>query len=187
MNEPSDPEPSEPVLNVLAERYASQAMRNVWSQRGKVHLERDFWIAVMKAQRDLGRPDPGRGDQGLRAGQGADRPRVDREARARDAPRREGAHRGILGARQAAVHPPRAHQPRPDRERGAAADLPVAEDRPQEGGRGAPRVRAARGGVPRPHDHGAHAQRPGAADDARQAPRDVRPGAARSPSTASRA
>ena len=58
MNEPSDPVPNEPVLNVLAERYASAAIRDVWSQRGKVHLERDFWIAVMKAQRDLGVPIP---------------------------------------------------------------------------------------------------------------------------------
>ena len=58
MNEPSDPIPNEPVLNVLAERYASQAVRDVWSQRGKVLLERDFWIAVMKAQRDLGVPIP---------------------------------------------------------------------------------------------------------------------------------
>ncbi len=58
MNEPSDPEPYEPVLNVLAERYASQAIRDIWSQRGKVLLERDFWIAVMKAQRDLGVPIP---------------------------------------------------------------------------------------------------------------------------------
>jgi adenylosuccinate lyase len=58
VNEPSDPIPNEPVLNVLAERYASQAIRDVWSQRGKVLLERDFWIAVMKAQRDLGVPIP---------------------------------------------------------------------------------------------------------------------------------
>jgi adenylosuccinate lyase len=58
VNEPSDPVPNEPVLNVLAERYASQAIRDVWSQRGKVQLERDFWIAVMKAQRDLGVPIP---------------------------------------------------------------------------------------------------------------------------------
>jgi adenylosuccinate lyase len=56
--EPSESEPNEPVLNVLAERYASQAMRDVWSRRGKVFLERDFWIAVMKAQRDLGVPIP---------------------------------------------------------------------------------------------------------------------------------
>ena len=58
MKEPSDPVPHEPLPNVLAERYASQAMRDVWSQRGKVLLERDFWIAVMKAQRDLGVPIP---------------------------------------------------------------------------------------------------------------------------------
>jgi adenylosuccinate lyase len=58
VNEPSDHIPSEPVLNVLAARYASPAIRDVWSQRGKVLLERDFWIAVMKAQRDLGVPIP---------------------------------------------------------------------------------------------------------------------------------
>ena len=56
MNELPDPEPNEPVLNVLAERYASAAIRDIWSQRGRVLLERDFWIAVMKAQRDLGVP-----------------------------------------------------------------------------------------------------------------------------------
>jgi adenylosuccinate lyase len=58
VNETPDPVPNEPVLNVLAERYASPAIRDVWSQRGKVLLERDFWIAVMKAQRDLGVPIP---------------------------------------------------------------------------------------------------------------------------------
>ena len=47
-----------PILNVLAERYASADMKNIWSQRGRVALERDFWIAVMKAQRDLGVPIP---------------------------------------------------------------------------------------------------------------------------------
>jgi adenylosuccinate lyase len=42
------------VPNVLAERYASEAMRRVWTSTGKVVLERELWIAVMKAQRDLG-------------------------------------------------------------------------------------------------------------------------------------
>jgi len=46
------------IPNVLAERYASGAMRDIWSQPGRVALERDFWIAVMKAQRDLGVPIP---------------------------------------------------------------------------------------------------------------------------------
>ncbi len=58
MNESADTPTNEPVPNVLAERYASVAMRNIWSRHGKVLLERDFWIAVMKAQRDLGVPIP---------------------------------------------------------------------------------------------------------------------------------
>jgi adenylosuccinate lyase len=43
-----------PIPNVLADRYASPAMRDLWSPAGRVALERDYWIAVMKAQRDLG-------------------------------------------------------------------------------------------------------------------------------------
>ncbi len=51
-------QPSALIPNVLAERYASVAMKDIWSQQGRVALERDFWIAVMKAQRDLGVPIP---------------------------------------------------------------------------------------------------------------------------------
>ncbi|HVN87335.1 MAG TPA: adenylosuccinate lyase [Candidatus Binatia bacterium] len=40
--------------DVLAERYASPAMAEIWSPPGKVVLEREFWIAVMRAQRELG-------------------------------------------------------------------------------------------------------------------------------------
>ncbi len=42
------------IPNVLAERYATTAMKAVWSPEGKVRLERELWVAVMKAQRDLG-------------------------------------------------------------------------------------------------------------------------------------
>ena len=42
------------IPNVLAERYATAAMKAVWSPEGKVRLERELWVAVMKAQRDLG-------------------------------------------------------------------------------------------------------------------------------------
>jgi len=42
------------VPNVLAQRYASDSMINLWSASGKVILEREFWIAVMRAQHDLG-------------------------------------------------------------------------------------------------------------------------------------
>ena len=44
----------ESVPNVLAERYASSAMTELWSASGKVVLEREFWIAVMRAQTELG-------------------------------------------------------------------------------------------------------------------------------------
>jgi len=44
----------ETIPNVLAGRYASAAMKENWSARGRILLERDFWIAVMKAQKDLG-------------------------------------------------------------------------------------------------------------------------------------
>ena len=33
-------------------------MKDIWSPHGRIALERDFWIAVMKAQRDLGVPIP---------------------------------------------------------------------------------------------------------------------------------
>lgn len=42
------------VPNVLAHRYASPEMAEVWSAEHKVVLERRLWIAVMQAQRDLG-------------------------------------------------------------------------------------------------------------------------------------
>ncbi len=44
---------SSSIPNVLAERYASPSMTQIWSPEGKVVLERELWIAVMKAQRDL--------------------------------------------------------------------------------------------------------------------------------------
>jgi adenylosuccinate lyase len=40
--------------NVLAGRYASAEMRQLWSPEHKVVLERRLWIAVLRAQRDLG-------------------------------------------------------------------------------------------------------------------------------------
>jgi adenylosuccinate lyase len=40
--------------NVLAARYASAPMVDIWSPERKVVLERQLWIAVMQAQHDLG-------------------------------------------------------------------------------------------------------------------------------------
>jgi adenylosuccinate lyase len=42
------------VPNVLAARYASKEMAELWSPEHKVVLERRLWIAVLRAQRDLG-------------------------------------------------------------------------------------------------------------------------------------
>jgi adenylosuccinate lyase len=42
------------IPNVLANRYASAAMRQLWSPEKKIILERRLWIAVLTAQRDLG-------------------------------------------------------------------------------------------------------------------------------------
>ena len=44
------------IPNVLAERYASPLIKDIWSPTGRIAIERDYWIAVMKAQRDLGLP-----------------------------------------------------------------------------------------------------------------------------------
>jgi adenylosuccinate lyase len=42
------------IPDVLAARYASAPMRRTWEPRNKVVAERRLWIAVMRAQRDLG-------------------------------------------------------------------------------------------------------------------------------------
>ncbi|HUI27760.1 MAG TPA: adenylosuccinate lyase [Candidatus Kryptonia bacterium] len=47
-------------IDILAERYASPAMAAIWSPAGKIVLEREFWIAVMRAQRALGIDIPAR-------------------------------------------------------------------------------------------------------------------------------
>jgi adenylosuccinate lyase len=42
------------MSGVLAERYASDQMRKIWSRENKISLERDLWIMVMKAQSSVG-------------------------------------------------------------------------------------------------------------------------------------
>lgn len=42
------------VPNVLASRYAGSDLAAIWSPHQKIVLERQLWIAVMKAQKDLG-------------------------------------------------------------------------------------------------------------------------------------
>ena len=52
MNESLLSKPSIP--NVLAGRYASTSMAQIWSPTNKIVLERQLWIAVLRAQKDLG-------------------------------------------------------------------------------------------------------------------------------------
>jgi adenylosuccinate lyase len=42
------------IPNVLANRYAATDLVGIWSPEHKIVLERRLWIAVLKAQRDLG-------------------------------------------------------------------------------------------------------------------------------------
>ncbi|WP_454164690.1 adenylosuccinate lyase [Gordonia iterans] len=42
------------ISNVLASRYASADLAEIWSPRNKIILERRLWIAVLAAQRELG-------------------------------------------------------------------------------------------------------------------------------------
>ncbi|MFO6452032.1 MULTISPECIES: adenylosuccinate lyase [unclassified Aeromicrobium] len=44
--------------NVLASRYASAELARIWSPEHKIVLERQLWIAVLKAQHDLGVETP---------------------------------------------------------------------------------------------------------------------------------
>ncbi|MEO3812524.1 adenylosuccinate lyase [Sphaerisporangium sp. B11E5] len=46
------------ILNVLAARYASPDLVRVWSPEHKIVAERRLWLAVLRAQADLGVPVP---------------------------------------------------------------------------------------------------------------------------------
>src|SRR5215207_6692411 len=46
--------PKPAIPDVLAARYASEELATLWSREHKVVLERQLWIAVLRAQRDLG-------------------------------------------------------------------------------------------------------------------------------------
>ncbi len=48
------------IPNVLAARYASEAMVDLWSPAGKIVLERQLWLAVLRAQAQLGVDVPDR-------------------------------------------------------------------------------------------------------------------------------
>ena len=84
------------VPNVLAVPLRVRRAAGHLVPEHKVLLERQLWLAVLEAQRDLGIEVPDRWSGLPRVvdlGEGR-RPRVDRGARAGDPSRREGADRG---------------------------------------------------------------------------------------------
>src|SRR5262245_2866688 len=42
------------ISDILAERYASAPLVELWSPEHKIVLERRLWLAVLQAQRELG-------------------------------------------------------------------------------------------------------------------------------------
>ncbi|MFM8254050.1 MAG: adenylosuccinate lyase, partial [Actinomycetota bacterium] len=44
------------IPSTLATRYASDAMSAIWAPEAKIILERKLWVAVLKAQQQLGLP-----------------------------------------------------------------------------------------------------------------------------------
>jgi len=40
--------------NILSKRYATPKMNKVFSEEEKTRLEREFWLNILKTQRDLG-------------------------------------------------------------------------------------------------------------------------------------
>ncbi len=55
------------IPNLLAGRYAGGEMRAIWSPESKVRREREFWIAVLEAQRALGVDIPTGASEAYRA------------------------------------------------------------------------------------------------------------------------
>ena len=164
------------IPNVLAGRYASTAMATLWSPAHKVVLERQLWLAVLRAQAELGVDVPAGAIDAYQAvvDRGTDAVDLDSHRRPRTghAARRQGAHRGVRRARRARADPQGHDQPRPDRERRAAAGPLVAASRPDEDARRPGPPRPPRRRVRRAGDGRPLAQRRRAGHHARQAVRD---------------
>ena len=179
--------PVKPVLpDVLAARYASQPMVELWSPEHKVVLERRaVGGGAARPSATSGVDIPAEAIDDYRAVVDAGRPGLDRGPRAGHPPRRQGPHRGVLGPRRPRARPQGHDVARPHRERRAAAGPPGARAGPRpHGHRAGPAGRA--GGRARHAGHGRpqpQRRRPG--HDARQAVRQRRRGAAAGLPTAS--
>ena len=114
------------IPNVLANRYASPDMVGIWAPEAKIIAERRLWLAVLRAQAELGVPVP---EEVV-----ADYERVLDDVDLASIAARERTLRHDVKARieefnALAGHRARAQgddEPRPDRERRAAADPAIA-------------------------------------------------------------
>ena len=101
--------------NVLATRYASPAMRAIWSPEAKIVAERQLWLAVLQAQPDLGVDFGGDDADAVLADYArvldSGRPGQHRRARAGHSARRQGPDRGVQRAGRARAHPQGHDQP----------------------------------------------------------------------------
>ena len=93
-------------------------------------LERRLWLAVLRAQADLGVDVPDGAVDAYERGGRPGRPRLDRRARAGHQARREGPHRGVLRPRRLRARPQGHDVAGPHRERRAAAGPRRARPRP---------------------------------------------------------
>ena len=132
------------VPNVLAARYASAELVALWSPEEKIRMERRLWLAVLRAQRDLGVAVPDgvveayeRVLDDVDLASIAARERVTRH----DVKARIEEFSALAGHE----HDPQGHDlARPHRERRAAADPGLAGADPRPGGRRAGPARRAR-------------------------------------------
>ena len=138
--------------NVLAARYASGPMADIWSPERKVVLERQLWVAVMRAQHDLGLDLSVEViDDHVAVIDKVDLASI--EARERVTRHDVKARIEEFSALAGHEHPRRDDVARPHRERGAAPGAGRARARPRPDGRRArPPGRAGRGARHPRHD-----------------------------------
>ena len=122
------------IGNVLANRYASEPMREVWTAESKIIAERRLWLAVLAraagSRRGLRRRRPDAVIERVRGGGRRGRPGQHRRSGEDHPARREGADRGVQRPGRLRARAQGDDLARPHRERRAAADRLVAQDHP---------------------------------------------------------
>jgi len=103
-------------MSILANRYASSAMKEIWSAESKIKAERNLWIAVMKAQAELGFDIPASAIADYeKVKNQVDLTSIDkREKELRHDVKCKGADRRVQCSRRSSIHPHRHDKSRPN-------------------------------------------------------------------------